>query len=111
LLKKRNKSGWEQRELFNQYFDTPERDLAAAKVALRVRRDGEQFIQTLKTRGQSVAGLSERNEWDWNLAKAKLDLKKLDDSCWPARTMTACARTPRRCSPPNCRAIAGVCSR
>ncbi|WP_167146197.1 CYTH domain-containing protein [Pseudomonas sp. OTU750018] len=84
LLKKRNKSGWEQRELFNQYFDTPERDLAAAKVALRVRRDGEQFIQTLKTRGQSVAGLSERNEWDWNLAKAKLDLKKLDDSCWPA---------------------------
>ncbi len=84
LLKKRNKSGWEQRELFNQYFDTPERDLAAAKVALRVRRDGEQFIQTLKTRGQSMAGLSERNEWDWNLAEAKLDLKKLDDSCWPA---------------------------
>jgi triphosphatase len=84
LLKKRNKSGWEQRELFNQYFDTPSRDLAAAKVALRLRRDGEQVIQTLKTRGQSVAGLSERNEWDWYLSKAKLDLKKLDDSCWPA---------------------------
>jgi inorganic triphosphatase YgiF len=84
LLKKRNKSGWEQRELFNQYFDTPERDLAMAKVALRLRRDGDQVIQTLKTRGQSVAGLSERNEWDWTLAKAKLDLKKLDDSCWPA---------------------------
>lgn len=84
LLKKRNKSGWEQRELYNQYFDTPARDLAAAKVALRLRRDGDQFIQTLKTRGQSVAGLSERNEWDWYLSKAKLDLKKLDDSCWPA---------------------------
>ncbi|CAN7355660.1 CYTH domain-containing protein [Pseudomonas sp. LjRoot71] len=84
LLKKRNKSGWEQRELFNQYFDTPSRDLAAAKVALRLRRDGEQVIQTLKTRGQSVAGLSERNEWDWYLSKTKLDLKKLDDSCWPA---------------------------
>ncbi|TWC41593.1 adenylate cyclase [Pseudomonas sp. SJZ079] len=84
LLKKRNKSGWEQRELFNQYFDTPARDLALAKVALRLRRDGEEHIQTLKTRGQSVAGLSERNEWDWSLAKAKLDLKKLDDSCWPA---------------------------
>lgn len=84
LLKKRNKSGWEQRALYNQYFDTPARDLAAAKVALRLRRDGDQFIQTLKTRGQSVAGLSERNEWDWYLTKAKLDLKKLDDSCWPA---------------------------
>ncbi len=85
LLKKRNKSGWERRELFNQYFDTPERDLAGAKVALRLRRDGDEFIQTLKTRGQSVAGLSERNEYDWKLAKAKLDLKKLDDECWPAQ--------------------------
>ncbi|MGB4072174.1 inorganic triphosphatase [Pseudomonas sp.] len=83
LLKKRNKTGWQRHELFNQYFDTPERDLAEAKVALRVRRDGEQFIQTLKTRGQSVAGLSERNEWDWPLAKAKLDIKKLSAECWP----------------------------
>lgn len=84
LLKKRNKSGWSSHELFNQYYDTPERDLARARVALRLRRDGEHFIQTLKSRGQSVAGLSERNEWDWYLDKAKLDLKKLDDQCWPA---------------------------
>ncbi|KIH80944.1 inorganic triphosphatase [Pseudomonas batumici] len=83
LLKKRNKSGWERRELMNQYFDTPERDLAKAKVALRLRRDGEEVIQTLKTRGQSVAGLSERNEYDWHLPKAKLDVKKLDGECWP----------------------------
>ncbi|RJG13010.1 inorganic triphosphatase [Pseudomonas cavernicola] len=83
LLKKRNKAGWERRELFNQYFDTPERDLAKAKIALRIRRDGEEFIQTLKTRGQSVAGLSERHEYDWALSKAKLDLKKLNDECWP----------------------------
>ena len=84
LLKKRNKGGWERCELFNQYFDTPDRDLATAKVALRVRRDGEAIIQTLKTRGHSIAGLSERNEYDWPLAKAKLDLKKLDGECWPA---------------------------
>jgi inorganic triphosphatase YgiF len=83
LLKKRNKSGWERRELMNQYFDTPERDLAQAKVALRLRKDGDEVIQTLKTRGQSVAGLSERNEYDWNLPKAKLDVKKLDGECWP----------------------------
>jgi len=84
LLKKRNKSGWQQHELFNQYYDTPERELAQAKVALRLRRDGDQFIQTLKSRGRSVAGLSERNEWEWTLDKAKLDLKKLADDCWPA---------------------------
>src|SRR3990167_64074 len=84
LLKKRNKNGWEQRELFNQYYDTPARDLAQAKVALRIRRDGDAFIQTLKSRGQSVAGLSERNEFDWYLERPKLDPSKLDDSCWPA---------------------------
>ena len=84
LLKKRNKSGWSRHELFNQYYDTADRALAQARVALRLRRDGEQFIQTLKSRGQSVAGLSERNEWDWYLDKPKLDLKKLDDQCWPA---------------------------
>ena len=84
LLKKRNKSGWSRHELFNQYYDTAERELAHARVALRLRRDGEQFIQTLKSRGQSVAGLSERNEWDWYLDKAKLDIKKLGDDCWPA---------------------------
>ena len=84
LLKKRNKSGWQTCELLNQYYDTPARDLAAAKVALRLRRDGEQVIQTLKSRGQSVAGLSERNEWDWHLKKAKLDLKLLADDYWPA---------------------------
>lgn len=83
LLKKRNKSGWERRELMNQYFDTPERDLAQAKVALRLRKDGDEIIQTLKTRGQSVAGLSERNEYNWDLPKAKLDVKKLDGECWP----------------------------
>jgi inorganic triphosphatase YgiF len=83
LLKKRNKSGWERLELFNQYFDTPERELAQAKVALRLRRDGDAIIQTLKTRGQSMAGLSERNEYNWDVPKAKLDLKKLDGECWP----------------------------
>lgn len=85
LLKKRNKSGWQTRELLNQYFDTPERALAEARVALRLRRDGDTVIQTLKCRGTSVAGLSERNEHEWQLDKVKLDLKKLDDSCWPVQ--------------------------
>src|SRR5471030_1658954 len=84
LLKKRNKSGWERVELSNQYFDTPDRDLASAKVALRLRVDGDAIIQTMKTRGQSIAGLAERNEYNWPLAKAKLDLKKLEGDFWPA---------------------------
>ena len=101
LLKKRSKSGWETSELSNQYFDTEARDLAGAKVALRLRKDGEQIIQTLKSRGQSVAGLSERNEWDWYLSKAKLDLKKLDDSCWPAALAELDKKQLKPSSPPT----------
>ena len=84
LLKKRNKSGWQRHPLHNTYYDTPARELSEARVALRLRRDGEQLIQTLKSRGQSVAGLSERNEWDWYLQQPELDTGLLGDDCWPA---------------------------
>jgi inorganic triphosphatase YgiF len=57
--------------------------LANSQVALRIRRDGEQLIQTLKSKGASVAGLSERNEFDWPLKSNRLVLSYLDDSCWP----------------------------
>ena len=75
---------WHTGTLYNQYFDTAERELASARVALRVRRDGEQFLQPLKSKGQSVAGRSERNEWDWPVSAQALDLTLLDDGCWPA---------------------------
>lgn len=84
LLNERRIGDWQSGTLYNQYFDTIDRDLARAKVALRIRRDGETYIQTLKSRGQSVAGLSERNEWDWYLQGDALDLTLLDDTCWPA---------------------------
>lgn len=84
LLNERLAGEWHTGTLYNQYYDTADRELAAARVALRVRRDGEQFIQTLKSKGQSVAGLSERNEWDWPVGTAALDLTLLDDSCWPS---------------------------
>ena len=63
----RNVGTWQTRELLNRYYDTDDFALANGQVALRIRRDGEQLIQTLKSKGASVAGLSERNEWDWYL--------------------------------------------
>lgn len=84
LLRGRLQGEWQTVELFNQYFDSADGQLAAARVALRLRRDGDAIIQTLKTRGNSVAGLSERNEWDWHLQQPQLDLSLLTDECWPA---------------------------
>ena len=84
LLAERLVGEWQAGTLYNQYYDTVNRDLATAKVALRVRRDGERYIQTLKSKGQSVVGLSERNEWECPVTSAELDLTLLTDDCWPA---------------------------
>lgn len=83
LLSNRLDAGWRSFMLYNQYYDTDRLELDTAGVALRLRRDGAQVIQTLKSRGNSVAGLSVRNEWDWYLPQAALDLELLDSSCWP----------------------------
>ncbi len=82
-LAERSAGPWQTRELLNRYYDTTDFALANSQVALRIRRDGEQLIQTLKSKGSSVAGLSERNEWDWYLKSNRLVLSHLDDSCWP----------------------------
>ena len=82
LFERYSSQQWQTRELLNAYYDTRQGDLAAAQVALRIR-DGEQFIQTLKSKGASVAGLSERNEWDWYIDEGSLVMSHLDDSCWP----------------------------
>ena len=74
---------WQTRELLNRYYDTADFALANSQVALRIRRDGEKLIQTLKSKGASVAGLSERNEFDWYLKNNRLVLSHLDESCWP----------------------------
>lgn len=63
----------EMTSLRNIYFDTPRCDLQAARMALRIRQAGARYIQTLKTRGQAVAGVHQRNEWEWNVAGWALD--------------------------------------
>jgi inorganic triphosphatase YgiF len=71
-------------KLLNRYFDTPQMGLSQSGAALRIRQQDEldtqgmvshsQIIQTLKTRGTSIAGLHQRMEWDWPLAEVYLDL-------------------------------------
>jgi inorganic triphosphatase YgiF len=70
--------------LRNIYFDTADRRLNQEKVALRVRDKSGQFIQTLKTKGQSVNGLHQRGEWEWRLDGPMLNLDVLrQNPNWP----------------------------
>ncbi len=78
-----SKPRWQQKELFNQYIDTADYALTAAKVALRVRKDGDQYIQTLKAKGHSIGGFSERDEFDWLIETPQLDISLLDNEHWP----------------------------
>ena len=71
-------------KLENAYFDTPDLQLNAEKIALRIRKKGERYIQTLKTKGQSINGLSRRGEWEWELNQPELNLVYLAQcEAWP----------------------------
>ncbi|SCW72853.1 Inorganic triphosphatase YgiF, contains CYTH and CHAD domains [Sphingobium faniae] len=59
------------------YFDTPEHDLARAGLSLRVRRNDETRIQTIKADGGSAAGMFVRSEWE---RAAEDDRPILDDA-------------------------------
>ncbi len=61
------------RRVHSVYYDTPERTLQGAGLALRLRSDGGRWLQTLKTEGQASAGLHVREEWEWPLVDGVLD--------------------------------------
>lgn len=64
--------------LTNTYYDTPDNALEAARIALRIRRTPSGILQTLKTAGQTGAGLSTRGEWEWPI-DGELDVAGLVD--------------------------------
>ncbi|WP_281645687.1 CYTH domain-containing protein [Parendozoicomonas sp. Alg238-R29] len=68
--------------LKNTYFDTPDERLNQHRVALRIREKNGVYIQTLKTKGVSVNGISRRGEWEWQLEGNELDGERLA-KVWP----------------------------
>ena len=53
-----------EHQLADTYYDTPERELRAHRVSLRVRHEGEQFIQSLKAGNGGGGALHQREEYE-----------------------------------------------
>lgn len=62
-----------RKRLDNIYFDTPTFDLAQAKTSLRLRKDGRRWLQTVKSGGSATAGLHQRHELEFPVARQALD--------------------------------------
>src|SRR5690554_931271 len=88
-LPRQNVEGQEHQLLGNIYFDTPKLALNQRKVALRLRENKGQFIQTLKTKGQSVGGLHQRGEWEWEVCEPRLYPELLAGTAFPAEVSVA----------------------
>ena len=71
-------------QLFSTYFDSPDFRLQRDGVALRVRRVGRRWIQTLKGPPQSAAGagLHARAEYEWPLPGPGIDPSHLAATPW-----------------------------
>ena len=93
------------RRLHTVYYDTSDRDLARAELALRLRRDGARTIQALKGTGSSIGGLFVRGEWEAEVEGDVPDLSRIPSFAAQALARraigakTSCAtRMPRRIS-------------
>jgi len=74
--------------LLNTYFDTPAQDLQRARMAVRERLSGSDWLLTVKTAGSSVGGLSRRQEWEGPTIPGELDFAALvDDAALAAQLM------------------------
>ncbi|QDJ13262.1 hypothetical protein CEP45_05080 [Mergibacter septicus] len=66
-----------QRQLDNCYYDTHDHLFSQLRSGLRVRKENQQFIMTLKTAGSTAGGLHIRPEYNVHLATAEPDLTLL----------------------------------
>jgi adenylate cyclase len=76
LLRKAQRLG--TKKLVNVYYDTADLALHRKGIALRTRRQGRAWLQTVKCAGVAVGGLAARPEWEQPYA-GRFDFGNVDD--------------------------------
>ncbi|WP_227431218.1 CYTH and CHAD domain-containing protein [Psychrobacter sp. I-STPA6b] len=61
LMRQANIKSSQTSQLAAHYFDTPTQQLAKAGIALRIRKEGDEWVQTIKTAGDGMAARLEHN--------------------------------------------------
>ena len=77
LLKTHSVSEPSIQKLHTVYYDTPDHTLRKNKMALRLRRMDNTWIQTIKGGGNIQAGLHQQHEWEYPIATNKPDFSKI----------------------------------
>lgn len=68
-----------RRRLLNTYYDTPALELLGRRMALRHRRQGRDWLLTVKTAEPASGGLARRSEWEAPVAPGRFDFTHIDD--------------------------------
>ena len=88
-------------KLLNLYFDTDDFELRRRRIALRLRRYGHRWLQTLKASGERTGdrkdGVAVRMEWEMPVAGPALELGKLRDT--PLKEALVAIGAPTRLQP------------
>lgn len=66
-----------EEQLESEYFDTADLQLRSEGASLRVRRNGERYVQTLKCTGTPAGGWFERDEYETEVPGPRPDISAL----------------------------------
>ncbi len=68
-----------EHDIFSIYFDTPDFRLRRHHIALRTRKIGAQWFQTIKSNGIVQNGLHQHYEWEYPIATNTPELDQIPD--------------------------------
>ena len=67
-----DEGSFETIDMYAVYYDTPDQKLTDAGIAVRVRREGEYYVATMKDKGNSIEGMHQRKEINVRLSDEAL---------------------------------------